>query len=105
MRTPEDVEAHPHDLNLYGGLVFDQRFHADLDRPPSESFREPFPDNGALPRACAGVAPPPIAGPDAEWRRLEGLEFVLWHCKYILCDGDSASFANLMQWFGFNFQK
>ena len=45
-----------------------------------------------------------MLAPDAEWRTLEGLRFILWHLKYILCGGHAEAFAYVMQWFGFDFQ-
>ena len=43
-------------------------------------------------------------GPDADWRKLEGLQFIMWHLKYVLCGGSESAFTYAMQWFGYIFQ-
>ena len=107
--TPEDIAANPHDLNIFGGLRWDERLAAEgpLERV---AFSDPFPA-GALPRAILGLRPASpssraaTAADDAEWRALEGLQFILWHLKYVLCGGDAEAFAYLMPWFGYVMQK
>ena len=104
--SPDDIANHPEDLNTFGGLGFDGRYASEpaTERVP---FRDPFP-RGPLPRMVSGLKPVdaqvPVASPDAEWRGLEGLRFLLWHLKYILCGGDEHAFEYLMQWFGYIFQ-
>ena len=103
--NPEDISNHPNDLNIFWGLEFDERFRDDPDKPPKAPCTDPFPD-GALPRCAAGVPagdPSPLA-PDAVWRCLEGLPFILYHLKCILCGGHVKAFAYTVQWCGYNFQ-
>ena len=105
--NPTDIANHSNDLNIFGGLDFDERFRNDPAKPAPAPFEDPFPSTGALPRCAAGLsgsAQPSVLAPDAEWRTLEGLRFILWHLKYILCGGHEAAFAYVMQWFGFNLQ-
>ena len=104
--SPEDIAAHPNDLNLFGGLEFDERFHSDSERRDPVQFSDPFPKAGPLPRSLAGLkgARHSILGSDAEWRELEGLRFIMWHLKYIICGGSESAFTYAMQWFGYIFQ-
>ena len=86
------------------GLDFDERFRNDPVKQAPAPFVDPFPTTGALPRCAAGLsgsAQPSVLAPDAEWRTLEGLRFILWHLKYIR---HAEAFAYVMQWFGFDFQ-
>ena len=41
---------------------------------------------------------------DVGWRETYGLQFVLWHIKFVLCNSDDGAFAYLMQWFGYTLQ-
>jgi hypothetical protein len=73
--SPEDIANHPNDLNIFGGLMFDERFNEERHKPTPAPFADPFP-RGALPRAAAGLKcadQTSILAPDADWRRLEGL--------------------------------
>ena len=107
--TPEDIAAHPRDLNVFGGLRFDARLEAE-GVAERVVFSDPFPA-GLLPRSARGLQQQELSGaqrfvaPNAEWRRLEGLDFLLWHIKYVLCNADVEAFTYLMQWFGFVLQK
>ena len=105
--SPEDIEKHPEDLNVFGGLEFDSRFARDNPSPRTEPLKDPFPV-GPLPRAAAGLKPthtqPSLTDSDAEWRSLEGLKFILYHLKFVLCGGDKCAFEYLIQWFGYIFQ-
>jgi len=83
--SEEDAAAHPRDLNLFGGLKYDERFHKDQHE--KTQFVDPFPRR------------PPLF-PDANWRDAQGLDFILWHLKFVLCNADADAFAYLMQWFG-----
>ena len=106
--SPEDIEAHPNDLNIFGGLDFDERFRDDPDKPLRAPFRDPLPTSGLLPRCAAGLkgaAQTSVLGADAEWRTLEGLPFIIWHVKYILCGGHEPAFGYTMQWFAYTFQE
>ena len=96
--SPEDIAAHPNDLNIFGGLEFDERFYSDSTRPDSVQFSDPFPNAD---QSCV----PSVLASDAEWKKLEGLPFILWHLKYILCGGNDNAFTYAMQWFGYIFQK
>ena len=40
----------------------------------------------------------------AVWRGANGLDFILWHIKFILCNADADAYAYLMQWFGYILQ-
>ena len=104
--SPEDIAAHPHDLNIFGGLEFDERFHSDADRRDPVQFSDPFPASGPIARSLAGLKGThyDIMGPDADWRKLEGLQFIMWHLKYVLCGGNESAFTYAMQWFGYIFQ-
>ena len=87
--SPEDAAAHPRDLNIFGGLHFDERhFQEGGGKTP---FRDPFPRS---PSMFKGVG----------WRETDGLQFVLWHIKFVLCNSDDGAFAYLMQWFGYTLQ-
>ena len=106
--SPEDIAKHPDDLNVFGGLTFDSRFARENPCPlRTEPMEDPFPA-GALPRAAAGLkpthAPPSLTSSEAEWRSLEGLKFILYHLKFVLCGSDDRAFEYLIQWFGYIFQ-
>jgi hypothetical protein len=105
--APEDIAKHADDLNVFGGLEFDSRFARDNPSVRTEPLEDPFPV-GALPRAAAGLKPthfrPSLTSSDAEWRFLEGLKFILYHLKFVLCGGDERAFEYLIQWFGYIFQ-
>ena len=105
--APEDIAKHPDDFNIFGGLEFDDRFASDGSAAVSVQFSDPFP-TGALPRACAGLRPTqdqaPFTGPEAEWRTLEGVSFILWHLKFVLVGGDTRAFEYLAHCFAFVFQ-
>ena len=104
--SPDDIANHPEDLNTFGGLNFDGRYAGEA-LTGKVPFCDPFP-RGPLPRMLARLKPVdkqvPVSSPDAEWRSLEGLRFLLWHLKYILCGGEEQAFEYLMQWFGYIFQ-
>ncbi|MBP59914.1 MAG: hypothetical protein CMJ62_00185 [Planctomycetaceae bacterium] len=88
--SPEDAAAHPRDLNIFGGLRFDERhFQEGGAKIP---FLDPFP------------ARPPIFNKYEGWKETGGLQFVLWHIKHVLCNSDAGAFAYLMQWFGYILQ-
>ena len=107
--SSEDIAAHPNDLNIFGGLEFDERFYSDSERRSPVQFSDPFPA-GQLPRLITGLKGASdtrqvsILSPDAEWRSLEGLSFILWHLKYILCGGSESAFTYTIQWFAYIFQ-
>ena len=106
--SPEEIRDPPHDLNIFGGLEFDERFGDDCTKPPRAPFGDPFPAvAGALPRCAAGLkgsTQASLRGADAEWRTLEGLPFIIYHLKFVLMNGDARAFCYAMQWFGFCFQ-
>jgi len=108
--TPEDIAEHPRDLNVFGGLRFDERLNDEGSSSERVAFSDPFPA-GPLPRSARGLRPEEPSGtqrftaPSADWRQLEGLDFLLWHIKIVLCNADDESFRYLMQWFGFVLQK
>ena len=115
--TPEDIARHPHDLNVFGGLRFDGRLRAEVGlSEPATPFADPFPE-GPLPRAVRGLRsrtagqtsspsePTFFTAPTAEWRHLRGLDFLLWHIKYVLCNADKDAFKYLMHWFAFVLQR
>ena len=90
--TAEEAAMNPRDLNIYCALPFDIPF--EKAHPNPENERAAFAD------------PSPGEAVDWEaWRRLEGLDLLLWTLKYVICDGDETSFAYLMQWSAFIFQK
>ena len=90
--TAEEANMNPRDLNIYCALPFDIPFEKAHANPEDE--RAAFAD------------PSPGEAVDWEaWRRLEGLDLLLWTLKYVICDGDETSFAYLMQWSAFIFQK
>ena len=82
--SEEDAAAHPRDLNLFGGLKYDERFHNE--KHEKKPFVDPFPT-------------------ETTWRDANGLEFILWHIKFILCNADGDAYAYLMQWFGYMLQR
>ena len=97
---PKDILAHPNDLNIFGGLEFDDRYQHDSERH-SVRFCDPFPALPSDNETCGQS----VLGPDAAWRSLEGVGFILWHLKFILCGGNESAFRYAMQWFGYIFQK
>ena len=108
--TPEDIARNEHDLNLFGGLRFDGRLARE--GVVKAAFADPFP-TARVARSVRRLSPTPpdvssaaaFASPGAEWRQLEGCDFVLWHVKYVLCNADAQAFAYFVQWCGFIFQK
>ena len=93
-------------MNIFGGLAYDDRFREDPDKPPRVPFRDPLPTAGALPRCAAGLkGETQTSVLEGEWRALEGLRFILWHLKYILCGGHELAFAYTMQWFAYILQE
>lgn len=107
--TEEDIKKNCHDLNLFGGLRFDGRLATES--LVKERFSDPFPE-AVVHRSARGLAPVPpdvssaaaFTAPDAEWRRLEGKDFIIWHIKYVLINNNAEAFAYFMQWCAFIFQ-
>ena len=96
----EDIRAHPQDLNLYGGLPYDDRLERECGSaqktPLEHPFHEPFVDARDAPTRRKR---------EPDWRDLEGLRFILWHLQYILCGGDPGAYQYAMQWFAYVIQK
>ena len=88
-----DEAANPRDLNIFGGLPFDERFEKERE---TERKRGPFLDEFA----CHA----PMFKP-RDWRGLEGLDLIFWHMRFVLCNGEAQAFAYLVQWFAFVLQK
>jgi len=100
-----DEQANPDDLNLYGGLPYDARFRRELcgSEPPRVAFEDPFPApfldfEGVSPERREEASEP-------SWRDQEGLNFIFWHIRYILCHNDTRAFAYVMKWFAYIIQK
>ena len=90
--TAEEAAMNPHDLNTYCALPFDIPF--EKAHPYPEGERTAFVDDSA------GEAVDWEA-----WRALEGLPLLLWVLKYVICDGIEVTYAYLVQWSAFVFQK
>ena len=71
--TDRTARMHPRDLNVFAGLPFDDRYASECKELESKPFKDPFDS-------------------EPDWHELEGLDFLLWHLKYNLHDGDSTSF-------------
>ena len=82
--TEAEERKHPNDLNVSAGLPFDERFE---NEPPQErtAFVDPFDE-------------------EPDWKTLDGLDFLLWHMKYNLHDGDAVAFAYTMQLLAYSLQ-
>ena len=96
----EDIRANPHDLNLYGGLPYDDRFEKECDAATKTPFEHPFPEPFVDARHDAARAKR-----ETDWRDEEGLRFILWHLQFILCGGDPKAFEYALQWFAYVIQK
>ena len=83
--TAAEARKHPNDLNVFGGLPFDERFENDELEQERRAFVDPFDE-------------------EPDWTALEGLDFLMWHMKYNLHDGDSVAFAYTTQLLGFSIQ-
>ena len=82
--TEAEERKHPNDLNVSAGLPFDERFE---NEPIQErtAFVDPFDE-------------------EPDWKTLDGLDFLLWHMKYNLHDGDAVAFAYTMQLLAYSLQ-
>ena len=87
--------------------------HTDLYRLMRDDFERVVRDYPAQGVAVADAghghlkpthARPSLTSSEAEWRSLEGLKFILYHLKFVLCGGDDRAFEYLIQWFGYIFQ-
>ena len=96
----EDIRANPQDLNLYGGLPYDDRFEKECDASTKTQFKHPFPEPFVDARNDAARRKR-----ETDWRDEEGLRFILWHLQFILCGGDPKAFEYALQWFAYVIQK
>ena len=71
--TEAEERQHPNVLNVSAGLPFDERFE---NEPPQTRtvFSDPYEE-------------------EPDWKTLDGLDFLMWHMKYNLHDGDAVAFA------------
>ena len=96
----EDIRAHPQDLNLYGGLPYDDRLEREGGSAQKVPLEHPFPETFVDARDA-----PTRRKREPDWRELEGLRFILWHLQFILCGGDPGAYEYAMQWFAYCIQK
>ena len=68
-----EERKHPNDLNVSAGLPFDERF-----------------ENEPLQERTAFVSP---FEEEPDWKTPNDLDFLMWHMKYNLHDGDAVAFV------------